>query len=426
LFATSLAFVAFLHRLIDNQNMNWKTLNNQLIAQLKKEGAIRSKAVERAFRITPRHLFVPHEPLESAYQNHVIGLKLNERGVTISSLSQPSMIAIMLEQLALQRGQRVLEIGAGTGYNAALMAAIVGEEGRVITLDIDEDLVEMAQANLAAAGVKNVLAVVRDGAFGYVEEAPYDRIILTTSANDIASAWVEQLVDGGRLLLPLIIGPDMQYSIAFDKEGDWLKSDSHYRCRFVTLRGALRTPDYSRVYLNPNTYFSGAAVQDLPIALDDLRAWFKQPQKTYASPIQTTFHAISYGLELWLLTRLPHTYFLLCDQDPPTFEPLMVFQNPLQFGTLAHVNAKGMATLSRAAKRDNELAPLRIHHYGLHPTAAKAMWDAVQLWDAIGQPTEQDVRFALTPHIPELPQETTTILLKKNFNLILQWHIKKN
>ncbi len=97
-------------------------------------------------------------------------------------------MAIMLEQLQLEPGQRVLEIGTGTGYNAALMAHIVGETGQVITIDIDEDIVEGAREHLAAAGYDSVQVVCGDGGLGDVSAAAYDRIIFTVGANNILPA----------------------------------------------------------------------------------------------------------------------------------------------------------------------------------------------------------------------------------------------
>src|SRR5258708_24206156 len=98
-------------------------------------------------------------------------------------------MAIMVEQLALQPGDRILEIGAGTGYNAALMAHLVGPKGQVVTVDIDQDTAAAAQAHLATAGADDIRVLCGDGALGYPEAAPYDRIILTAGTWDIAPAW---------------------------------------------------------------------------------------------------------------------------------------------------------------------------------------------------------------------------------------------
>jgi len=130
--------------------MNEHELRQALIDSLIERKILTSPWTVRAFQEVPRHLFVPQVPLEEAYEDKVILHKMVDDKL-LSTASQPSMIGIMLEQLGLRPGHKVLEIGAGTGYNAALMAAIVGEEGLVVTIDIDDDLVDGARACLDEA-----------------------------------------------------------------------------------------------------------------------------------------------------------------------------------------------------------------------------------------------------------------------------------
>jgi protein-L-isoaspartate(D-aspartate) O-methyltransferase len=216
-------------------------LRNVMTDRLVREGRMRDARLEAAFRAVPRHLFIPKIPLREAYGDQAI-LTKQIAGQPVSSISQPSMIAIMLDQLALQTGQRVLEIGAGTGYTAALMAHLVGESGHIVTVDIDEDLVTGARAHLQAAGYDDgrVQVICGDGASGWSAGAPYDRVILTVGATDIAPAWREQLKVGGRLVLPLDLRNNgVQFSIAFDRMDDCLIARTFYPCGFIRLRGAL-------------------------------------------------------------------------------------------------------------------------------------------------------------------------------------------
>jgi protein-L-isoaspartate(D-aspartate) O-methyltransferase len=111
-------------------------------------------------------------------------------------------MASMLERLDLREGQRVLEIGAGTGYNSALIAEIVGPGGRVISVELDPELAERSRSVLRQAGYR-VQVVVGDGRDGWAGEAPYDRIIVTASASEIPHTWLEQTVEGGRIEVPL-------------------------------------------------------------------------------------------------------------------------------------------------------------------------------------------------------------------------------
>jgi protein-L-isoaspartate(D-aspartate) O-methyltransferase len=214
-------------------------LRDHMADQLKREGLLSDPAIEAAFRSVPRHVFAPHAPMWVAYTDQALPLK-REGKQWLSSISQPAMIAMMLGQLALHAGDNVLEIGAGAGYNAALMAHIVGEAGHVVTIDIDDDLVRFARSRLARAGVTNVDVICADGALGDETRAPYDRIILTVGSNDIAPAWRAQLKTGGRLVLPIdFTGTGMQFSIAFDKLEDHLVGRSFLPCGFIRLRGAL-------------------------------------------------------------------------------------------------------------------------------------------------------------------------------------------
>ncbi len=215
-------------------------LRSGLVDQLKREGVIRGAPVEAAFRAVPRHVFVPAVAVETVYSDvHVVTKERD--GQAISSSSQPSLMAAMLELLEARPGQRVLEIGAGTGYNAALLAELVGEMGRVVTVDLDEDIVEGARAHLAAAGYARVRVICGDGAEGYAAEAPYDRVMLTVGSSDIAPAWHEQLAPGGRLMLPLTIMPGLggQYAVVFEWTGDHLESVGVFPCGFIPLRGSL-------------------------------------------------------------------------------------------------------------------------------------------------------------------------------------------
>ncbi|MDT3395295.1 methyltransferase, FxLD system [Streptomyces sp. B1866] len=198
---------------------------------------VRTPAVEAALRGVPRHLFLPGVPLEAAYADEPVYTKQDGSGASISAASQPRIVAMMLEQLQLGPGHRVLELGAGTGYNAALMAAIAGETGRVTTVDVDEDLVEGARKNLAAAGVATVDVVLGDGAHGHPEAAPYDRIIATVGAYETPMAWLDQLAPDGRLVVPLRLAGAASRSIAFERGPDGWTSRGSEMCTFMPLRG---------------------------------------------------------------------------------------------------------------------------------------------------------------------------------------------
>ena len=131
-------------------------LRERLVAQVLATSGIRDERIAAALRDVPRHLFLPHLPPEEAYLDDAIVTKRDAEGQPISSSSQPAIMAIMLDQLDLAPGYRVLEIGAGTGYNAALIRHIIGPAGTVVSVDIETDLVERAREHLASAGYLDV------------------------------------------------------------------------------------------------------------------------------------------------------------------------------------------------------------------------------------------------------------------------------
>ena len=154
---------------------------------VKSWGTFRTPQVEAAFRTVPRHLFLPGVALALAYGPKPVVTRRTAEGSSLSSASSPKLVATMLEQLATQPGQRVLEIGTATGINAALLAELVGPTGTVITLELDDDLAAGAAQNLDAAGYPQVRVICGDGAAGYPPEAPYDRMIITVGAWDMCA-----------------------------------------------------------------------------------------------------------------------------------------------------------------------------------------------------------------------------------------------
>lgn len=277
-----------------------EALRQTLVDRLVGDGLIRSPLVEAAFRAVARHLFVPDIPIEEAYRDQAVAIKHIE-GRAVSSASQPAMIAIMLEQLQLERGHRVLEIGAGSGYNAALIGHIVGEEGRVVTVDIDADLVLAAGEHIATAGFLNVAAVTADGAEGYPPAAPYDRIILTVGAWDIAPAWWAQLKPGGIIVLPLSLnGP--QEAIAFRHAGDHLEGLSVRSCGFIRLRGAFAGPERV-VSLGPEPGLSLFVDNRTPLLEEQLYKGLTMPYQEELLLKGVMPREVWDGLNLWIAAQ---------------------------------------------------------------------------------------------------------------------------
>ncbi|MBF8185130.1 methyltransferase, FxLD system [Nonomuraea sp. K274] len=221
--------------------MDFATQRQAMVALLRERRAI-SDPVAAGLLAVPRHLFLPGVDPEHAYRDEAIVIKRDAEGLPISSSSQPAIMATMLDQLGVEPGHRVLEIGAGTGYNAALLSHLAGPRGRVVSLDIDADLVAAAERHLSAAGAGQVEVVCADGAEGFPEAAPYDRLIATVGVWDLAPAWLEQLGPQGRLVVPLDLR-GVQVSVAMEREGGHWASRSVVPCGFMRMRGAFAGPD---------------------------------------------------------------------------------------------------------------------------------------------------------------------------------------
>ena len=212
-------------------------LREALIQKLTHEATLRDPRLVAALRAVPRHVFVPEASLERSYQDAVVPVKYADDEL-LSTLSQPSAIVVMLEQLQVREGMRVLEIGTGTGYNAALLAELVGPNGHVTTMDIDEDLTSRARRALQHVGHGAVNVHASDGFFGAGEWAPYDRIELSAATQVISPSWVEQLVDGGLLVGPVNVKGLPFLTPAFRKRGPRLVAESMRACSFLALRGS--------------------------------------------------------------------------------------------------------------------------------------------------------------------------------------------
>lgn len=205
-------------------------LRRRLVKDLLAKGAIASDPVRAAFLAVARERFVAEAAAErglaGVYRDEAIVTKRDPRELPLSSSSQPALMAKMLELLAPRSGDGVLEIGAGSGYNAALLAEIVGSRGHVTSIDIDRGLARAAGRALREAGYR-VSVKVGDGRVGYAPGAPYDRIIVTACADEIPRVWLEQLADGGRIVVPLRLDPDgtaIQVIPLLERQGNRLRS----------------------------------------------------------------------------------------------------------------------------------------------------------------------------------------------------------
>jgi protein-L-isoaspartate(D-aspartate) O-methyltransferase len=399
------------------------------LAQLREELAahvgamVVSPAVLAALRDVPRHLFVPGVTPAEAYRDEAIVTKRDRAGVPVSSSSQPAIMAIMLDQLALAPGHRVLEIGAGTGYNAALISHITGPAGQVTSIDIDPDVVREATWHLAAAGFPGVTVVAADGADGFAGHAPYDRLIATVGVSDLAPAWLSQLTPcvqkGGTgdavIVVPLDVG-GVQLSVAFERAsgtgggGHWA-SRSVAPCGFMRMRGAMAGSALAvplgpglRLLLPAGRTLDASA---LAAALD------AAPTAVEPTGVSAAGPQVFWGLNLWLAVSEPRAAELDEELVPGVRAPRLasppVHSRSFQASYGIVSDAGGVAVL--AAPPDNGL---EARGYGQDAAALAAeLAGQVRAWDAAGRPGTEGLRVDAYPRDGVPPPETADVVVER-------------
>ncbi len=198
----------------------------QLVEETMRRRGIKDERVLKAMETVPRHEFVPETYRSQAYGDHPLPIGYGQ------TISQPYIVALMTELLELEDGDKVLEIGTGSGYQAAVLAELVGE---VWTIEIIPELAEQAAERLQRLGYDAVHVRTADGYFGWPEEAPFDAIIVTAAPDHIPQPLLQQLTDDGRLVIP--VGPPGGYQTLWQlvKEGENVKAVNIGGVRFVPL-----------------------------------------------------------------------------------------------------------------------------------------------------------------------------------------------
>lgn len=221
----------------------WMQRNGRMVDGMVKRLRLADPSVAEAFRAVPRHLFLPGVDLDRVYSAAAIPTQARSDGVSTSSSSEPGLMARMIDRLRIAPGMQILEIGTGTGYNAAILAHLVGDSGTVTTIEVDPAVAEQARTNLDRAGFERVRVLTADGWEGAEEYGPYDRIALTVGTWDVSPRWIEQLRSDGLLLVALWLRAGVHLGITFRVLGrDRLCSASVMTCGFMRLRGPHRGP----------------------------------------------------------------------------------------------------------------------------------------------------------------------------------------
>lgn len=417
-------------------------LNQALVDDLKKKGWIQTPHVEAAFRSVLRHHFLPGRPLEEVYSDRAISAKQDESGKWLSSSSQPAIMAIMLEQLRLAPGHRVLEIGTGPGYNAALMAHIVGAAGKVVTVEIDQDLADSAREHLEAAGMEQVQVLCADGGYGAPQAAPFDRIILTVGAPDIPPAWRDQLKPGGRLVLPLLLRGSMK-SIAFDKFEAHLESRSVEDCGFISLRGDFASAPPRRVELGSDPGLYVEPMVDLPVDGEAIYGWLTAQGRDLPANVEVTAGDVLGGaLWTWLALHEPRMCKLTAEGgwvDRSLLPPLMGIEaKQREAYTSALIDGTGAAVLMRPPGEalivvpmekvftaDSPFTvsfPLFVRQFGPDASTAQQLLAEIHSWKAAGSPTSNNMFIRAYPKDFEYRPSDGEVMLEKQWvRLVITW-----
>jgi protein-L-isoaspartate(D-aspartate) O-methyltransferase len=389
----------------------------RLARELQYRGRTLSRSVAEAFAQVPRHVFVPEVGPAAAYRDEAFVIKCGPDGLPVSSSSQPAMMAIMLDQLGLEPGHRVLEIGTGSGYNAAVMSAVVGPRGQVVSIDIDPELVARARAGLAAAGYEGVTVLCGDGGFGDPVRAPFDRIIVTAGAWDIAPAWLEQVAPGGLLVLPLSVR-GIQLSVALRRThqrrslgqgqpglaaGDEWQSLSAWRCGFVRMLGAFAGPETVFRLDRPNALVAQMS-DGSPVDLDGLQSALSMAPADEQVMSAPGGPADLADLDLWLTVTAAGLDRVTVLAAPGGWLPLASL---LPFGGLVS-NATEATRLGAAVllpadlTADPEAAPsgsgALVRGFGPGgPELAAYLAGLAIGWAELGRPGAQDLRLIVRP-----------------------------
>ncbi|AWS45458.1 methyltransferase, FxLD system [Streptosporangium sp. 'caverna'] len=385
----------------------WQVLREELVTQVRAHGI--SGGVTEAFRAVPRHVFLPDLPLETVYRDDAIVTKRDADGRPISSSSQPAIMALMLDQLGVEPGQRVLEIGTGTGYNAALLAHLVGPGGQVVSVDIDADLVQHAREHLIDAGHPEVTVVCGDGAEGFAPAAPYDRVIATVGVWDLSPAWLDQLGPEGRVVAPLDVR-GVQRSVSMERAGEHWTSRSVVPCGFMRMRGP---------FAGPETTLMLDRSSDLAISLPgageigDVLAALEGPAVEMPTGMSATRAQLHDGLSLWLAMHEPRWCMM------SEAQPRWLASPPLDLSgfTMAAGIIDGDSLCLLEPEADDMLI---VRGYGPGRTRlATDLVDHVSAWDGAGRPMTAGLR--IDAYLETAPPEGL-LIRKRHTTLALSWN----
>lgn len=399
-------------------------LRSRLTDRLRAGGHFRTAAVEAAFRAVPRHAFAPEVPVETAYADDVIPTRHAGNGRVSSSISAPWLQAGMLEAARLRPGHHVLEIGSG-GYNAALIAELVGPTGTVTTVDIDPAVTDRATRLLTAAGYESVRVVTADAEHlptGSVPDSGFDAVIVTVETWDLP--WIHVIADGGRLVAPLRLHQYV-WAIGFTRRDGTLVSDEPLTvCGFVPLQGAGAWDSHRRTVPGRGVHL--AFEDGDPRSVDQLAPAFDKFPCTVRTYVTVGGQEPFDSLTLYLAGALPG--FCRLSVDPDGHGGVVDPPPPHQPGA-AVVRGASLARLATERIGDGEggdgVYEFVVHGYGPSGhAAATEMAEHVLRW-------QRNHRAALCPRITVRPDPAAApgstdvphVFRKRHTRITVDWPV---
>ena len=214
---------------ISVQTETYKDLRERMVQRQIQARGVKDPMVIAAMKTVPRHLFVPKALRNNAYEDRPLSIGWEQ------TISQPYIVAFMTEQLSVKPGDRVLEIGTGSGYQAAVLAQIVDS---VFTIEIIPELAKKAEKTLKELNYKNIVVRSGDGYHGWKKKAPFDAIIVTAAPPKIPPLLLEQLQNGGKMILP--VGEYVQELVVVHKTERGMEMQNVLPVRFVPMTGEIR------------------------------------------------------------------------------------------------------------------------------------------------------------------------------------------
>lgn len=358
------------------------TLRSQMVDQLHDVNEAKTEALARVFAAVPREVFAPDAPVEKVYDAEAaVVTRCDSEGNATSSVSAARIQAMMLDQANVQPGMRVLEVGSG-GYNAALIAELVGPEGQVTSIDIDPWVTDRATQFLAETGYADAVTVVTgDAEHGAPEGAPYDAIIVTVGSWDIPPAWPEQLAAAGTLVVPLRMCGGTR-SIGFrrdEHDPTRLVSTTYGLCGFVPILGVGARDEHELVLHAEGEETVILSVDGLPFEdPDGLTRSFATEPLTLATGVQIEREEAWDDLDLYVTTVCDQVGYLAATSDAR--EAGRIFGGGF---TLAIIGKDSFAYRSyRTEIVDGDRGEFLVHGHGPNAAALVAAYArAIREWD---------------------------------------------